>query len=70
MTEDYPIFIVDWVGLIPDRETFRIAFQTFWEEWKQQRKDYKDMSRWWEVGKLYFKMLATQYCAQMQKKHT
>ena len=52
---------------ILDHETFRIAFQTFWQEWKQQQKDYKDMSTWWEVGKLYFKMLATQYCVQMQK---
>ena len=25
------------------------------------------MSTWWEVGKLYFKMLAIQYCVQMQK---
>ena len=25
------------------------------------------MSTWREVGKLYFKMLATQYCVQMQK---
>ena len=52
---------------ILDHETFRIAFQTFWQEWKQQQKDYKDMSTWWEVGKLYFKMLATQYCVKMQK---
>ena len=52
---------------ILDHETFRIAFQTFWQEWKQQQKDYKDMSTWWEVGKLYFKMLATQYCVQIQK---
>ena len=52
---------------ILDHETFRIAFQTFWQEWKQQQKDYKDISSWWEVGKLYFKMLETQYCVQMQK---
>ena len=31
------------------------------------QKDYKEISTWWEVGKLYFKMLATQYCVQMQK---
>ena len=52
---------------ILDHETFRIAFQTFWQEWKQQQKDYKDISSWWELGKLYFKMLGTQYCVQMQK---
>ena len=54
---------------ILDHETFRIAFQNFRQEWKQQQKDYKDISTWWEVGKLYFKMLATQYCLQMQKKY-
>ena len=32
-----------------------------------QQEDYKEISTWWEVGKLYFKMLATQYCVQMQK---
>ena len=52
---------------ILNHETFRIAFQNSWQEWKQQQKDYKDISTWWEVGKLYFKMLATQYCVQMQK---
>ena len=55
---------------ILDHETFRIAFQTFWQEWKQQQKDYKDKSTWWKVGKLYFKMLATQYCVQIEKKYT
>ena len=52
---------------ILDHETFRIDFQNFWQEWKQQQKDYKNISTWWEVGKLYFKMIATQYCVQMQK---
>ena len=50
-----------------DHETFRITFQTFWQEWKQQQKYYIDISTWWEVGKLCFKMLATRYCVQMQK---
>ena len=52
---------------ILDHENFCIAFQNFWQEWKQQQKDYKNISTWWEIGKLYFKMLATHYCAQMQK---
>ena len=52
---------------ILDHEAFCIAFQHFRQKWKQQQKDYKNISTWWEVGKLYFKMLATQYCVQMQK---
>ena len=52
---------------ILDHETFRIVFKNFWQEWKQQQIDYKDIPTWWEVGKFCFKMLPAQYCVQMQK---
>ena len=39
----------------------------FWYKWQNQKESYKSIPTWWEIGKLYFKMLATQYCVQMQK---
>ena len=51
---------------ILNHKFFIIAFQNFWLEWQQQIQNHGKISQWWEIGKLYFKMLATHYCVTMQ----
>ena len=50
-------------------ETFKKAFKNFWNDWQNQKTSYGQLSTWWEIGKVYMKMLVTHYCVTMQKKH-
>ena len=33
----------------------------------ETKNSYDQFSKWWEIRKLYLKMLATHYCVEMQK---
>ena len=48
-------------------ETFKKAFKNFWNDWQNQKTSYDQLSTWWEIGKVFMKMLATHYCVTMQK---
>ena len=50
-----------------EHETFKKPTKNFWHDWQNQKESYDSVTIWWEIGKLYFKMLATHYCVQMQK---
>ena len=50
-----------------EHETFKKPTKNFWHDWQNQKESYDSVTIWWEIGKLYFKILATHYCVQMQK---
>ena len=50
-----------------EHETFKKPTKNFWHDWENQKESYDSVTIWWEIGKLYFKILATHYCVQMQK---
>ena len=52
---------------ILERQPFSDVTQKFWHDWQDQKLYYNSIINWWGIGKLYFKMLATHYCVQMQK---
>ena len=52
---------------ILQHETFKKATENLWHDWQNQKDSYNSIATWWDIGKFYFKMLATQYCIQMQK---
>ena len=43
---------------------FKEIFQKFWKNWQEQKIKYKSINQWWESGKIYFRMLAIEYCKE------
>lgn len=49
------------------QETFQTALTKLWQIWQQQKHSYDTLSQWWEIGKMYIKILAIHYCIETQK---
>ena len=47
---------------------FKEIFQKFWKNWQEQKIKYKSINQWWESGKIYFRMLAIEYCKEQNYK--
>ena len=41
--------------------------KNFWCDWQQQKHSYDTLSLWWEIGKMYLKILAIHYFVETQK---
>ena len=52
---------------ILEYKTFKDTTQNFWNDWQNQKANSDSITTWWEIGKLYFKMLVTHCCVQMQR---
>ena len=47
---------------------FKKIFQKFSKNWQEQKIKYKSINQWWESGKIYFRMLAIEYCKEQNYK--
>ena len=56
------------MSILP-HENFQMALKNFWYDWQQQRHSYHTQSLWWEIGKMYLKLLAIHYCVENTKKY-
>ena len=43
------------------QKQFQNIFNTFWISWTKEKPKYENHSDWWEIGKIYFKNMATEY---------
>lgn len=48
-------------------EISKQQLKLFWSDCQKQRVSHNTVSTWWEIGKLYIKIIATRYCVQLQK---
>ena len=53
---------------ILQQKYFQKLFKCFWWDWQSQPKNYASLNKWWEVGKIYFKILAIQFSTQKKQK--
>ena len=38
-------------------ENYQNAIKNFWQDSQEQKQNYNNITQWWEVGKLYLKMI-------------
>ena len=48
--------------------TFQKLFKNFWKDWQKEKNKYLSLNQWWELGKLYFKMIAIQFSTEKNQK--
>ena len=53
---------------ILQQQSFQKLFKQFWNDWKKQQKNYQSLNKWWEAGKIYFKILAIQFSTFQNQK--
>ena len=46
------------------QKNFKKIFQKFWNNWQYEKNNYKNHNEWWEIGKIYFKYIAIEYCTK------
>ena len=44
-----------------NHESFKAGFAKFLKNWPQEKYRYKSINLWWEAGKIYFKVFATEF---------
>ena len=49
-------------------KAFEDIFNKFWKYWQEQKINYKNQNDWWDIGKLYFKTIAIDYCTKINQK--
>ena len=49
--------------------TFQKLFKNFWKDWQKEKNKYLSLNQWWELGKLYFKMIAIQFSTEKNQKN-
>ena len=49
---------------ILSHKPFKELFEDFWKNWQKQKSKYNSINKWWELGKIYFKILAINYSKQ------
>ena len=49
--------------------TFQKLFKNFWKDWQKEKNKYLSLNQWWELGKLYFKMIAIQFSKEKNQKN-
>lgn len=50
------------------QKEFKKIFQKFWNNWQNEKKNYDNHNNWWEIGKIYFKVIAIEYCTKINHK--
>ena len=50
------------------QKEFKKIFQKFWNNWQNEKKNYDNHNNWWEIGKIYFKVIAIEYCTKTNHK--
>ena len=40
---------------------FKQQFETMWEEWRQSKVQFNDITKWWDLGKRKIKNLAKDF---------
>ena len=53
---------------ILNHKAFEDIFNKFWECLQEQKINYKNQNDWWDIGKLYFKMITIDYCTKINQK--
>jgi exonuclease III len=49
-------------------ELFQKSFKSFWSHWQNKKNDYKDLGKWWDLGKKKIKELAISISKVISKK--
>ena len=49
------------------QKQFQNIFNTFWISWTKEKPKYENHSDWWEIGKIYFKNMATEYSTEKSR---
>ena len=40
------------------QKSFQNLFKSFWKDWRSEKNKCTSLNRWWESGKMYFKIIA------------
>ena len=49
-------------------ENYQNAIKNFWQDSQEQKQNYNNITQWWEVGKLYLKMISINYSSTLNQK--
>lgn len=49
------------------QKNFQKIYKHFWNNWQDEKTNYKNHNEWLEIGKLYFKTIAIEYCTKINK---
>ena len=49
-------------------ENYQNAIKIFWQDSQEQKQNYNNITQWWEVGKLYLKMISINYSSTLNQK--